>query len=181
MEVNFAALMRQDTNTVKVVLRTRIPVEEAIGSVQEPEPVPTGPVVAPPVGNSHPVAYGSSGRRIQPAPPEPKSDDVWTFINTIRDLAVGDFVMVDTKFGLSLAEVVEVDEGVNLQPGDTVRYKYVVSKLDFSDYKKVLDTNSMLEKVYRDRYQEHVRKGFREQMLATLPADAQTQIQALLK
>lgn len=182
MEVNIAALMRPNSNTIKVELLTRIPTSEAVGSlvtaVTTPKAVPDIPP-APSVGNT--PARASSAKGPVPIATERPGVELWTFINTLPDVQVGDHVIVDTKFGLSFGRVHVVDDGLDLQPGDTVRYQYVVSKLDFGPYATLLNDNTALETVFRDSYQQRVRETFRETMMAGLPDSARSQIQALLK
>ena len=171
--------MRPNTNTIKVELLTRISREDAVGA-DTPVEVVTQPVPpAPSVGNTPARAVSSRG----PMPAAARSSDpeTWTFINTLPGVVIGDFVIVDTKFGFSLGRVAEVDKGVDLQPGDTVRYQYVVCKLNFDAYKTLLEENGTIEAIYRDSYQDHIRNSFRETMLASLPSGARDKIQALLK
>jgi len=99
------------------------------------------------------------------------SEKTYTYVTTF-DLEPDDMIVVKNIRGLALGKVVGVHERLEIQPNANITYAYVVAKVDMGPYNRLLEENAQIEKVLADAYRLRAQASFREQMLATLPAEA---------
>lgn len=81
---------------------------------------------------------------------------------------------------LSIARVVDIDEHVDIQPDDSIEYKWVVSKVDLSAYDALLARNKDITDAVQTAYQRNIRKSFAERILGELPDDDKAKLLQLL-
>lgn len=99
------------------------------------------------------------------------SEKTYTYVTTF-DLQPDDMIVVKNIRGLTLGKVKAVHERLEIQPNASITYAYVVAKVDMGPYNRLLEENAQIEKVLADAYRLRAQASFREQMLATLPAEA---------
>jgi hypothetical protein len=99
------------------------------------------------------------------------SEKTYTYVTTF-DLQPDDMIVVKNIRGLALGKVKAVHERLEIQPNASITYAYVVAKIDMGPYNRLLEENAQIEKVLADAYRLRAQASFREQMLATLPAEA---------
>lgn len=133
----------------------------------------------------------------------------YTFVTNIPGIRRGDFLLVEgnspiiaiyrndmptvaeleqeaedsAPFTMSLPNLVRctaVHEGVCIEPGSSIRYKWIVAKLDFSYYQELIERNRTLTATVAESYKRAARKGVREQLLSLLPTDEQVKLKGLL-
>lgn len=107
------------------------------------------------------------------------SDKSYTYVSSLL-LKVKDYVAVYIGFGNSLelkvAQVVEVDEGVDITPDAKYEYKFIVSKVDMEDYDYVMGQKNEVEKELAKAYQQKIRKQFAEQFLGGVSKEMMTKL-----
>ena len=81
---------------------------------------------------------------------------------------------------LSIAQIVAIDDGVDIQPNDQIEYKWVVQKLNLAPYFYLLDRNRRLQATVADAYKRNLRKSFAERILGDLEEGPRKQLAALL-
>lgn len=95
------------------------------------------------------------------------SSKEYTYVSCAA-VAVGDTVVVpsgsDDEF--KLATVSRVDEDLEIEPNATVRYKWVVGKIDFDSYNQNIERNREIERQLSSVYRAHARQAYAQQFLA---------------
>lgn len=121
MDKNIAAILREDTKTVKVTFEDSYE------------------------GRSKPYTYVTN-----------------------LDLVAGDRVIVasgnDTNY--KMATVHSVDSDLEVQPNASLKYKWVVAKIDFEGYLKNMARNEEIEKLISKTYRTNARQAYAQQFLA---------------
>lgn len=96
----------------------------------------------------------------------------YTYVCNLADKpAVGDVVVVPSgsDFKFTLGNIVEVHDDVEIQPGESMTYRWVASKVDFGPYNKLLEENSQIAKVLADSYKRNAKAAFRNMVLGVNP------------
>lgn len=151
MERNIAALMRQDARTVSVLL------DASIRLVVEANDI------------------GDEGITLRAIPSGAKG---YTYITNLP-LTRGDVVVVPTVNGYKIGFVSRVDPDVRLEPGDDMKYAWVVDKIDTAGYITNLKRNAEIEKIVAEGYRTNLRRGFAQQILNGMSEDRKAEVLAL--
>lgn len=160
MDKNVAALMRQDTRTVRVSLHP--------SSISVRHTSSFDPAVS-----DDESPYSPPGPAAQPA--------LYTYV-THLNLKVGSYVAVIAKNVLSVGRVEKVDDGVEIEPNSTTKYQWVVAEIDVAPYLANQDHNKKLESVVTDAYKANLRKSFAAQVMVGIEDQATKEsIQRLLQ
>lgn len=159
-ELNLAALMRQDCRTVHVVFGGAAELDtesvEAVAEVRINNAVPKVYVTEQrQAGKGYAVSPDRTGRR-------------YTYITDMRDLTVGDTVVVPVKASIGLAFIVSVDEDVDIEPDDDVEYRWVVAKVDMKPYQENMRRNAEINALLAKAKKQNMRDAFREVALRSL-------------
>jgi hypothetical protein len=182
MEVNLPALMREEAFTLRAMIQSYIDrpvIELPTDTIDVPLPVTTKPVKVSNTGNTAP-ASGKGTAYTEPAPAR-AADSVYTFVCLDRNVKAGDTVLVACRQGICLAVVTDVDSEVVIEPGDTIRYEYVVARVDLTNYIEEMRKNAEIQKVYRDSYRVKAREAFRQQLMLGVDEAGRERLQSLLK
>lgn len=139
MERNIAALMREDTFTVRVSYRTRAGVD----------PMP------------------NEGSRL------------YTYIGWFP-LRVDQDVVVIARAVPCVARVVEVDDSVKLEPGDTTKYGWIVCPVETEAFDAQLIRNDLIERTVAEAYQRNLRRSFAQTVLGQMTDEDRVRVQAVL-
>lgn len=99
---------------------------------------------------------------------------------TTLELKVGDLVIVTARDLFQVVYVSEVAEDVTLDIADTVKYKWIVQKLDVTAYCKLLEENKKLEQIIATSYKQSVRGQFKQMLFQQLGADKIGEVNNLL-
>ena len=99
---------------------------------------------------------------------------------TILDLAVGDNVVVDTPSGMQVVRVYEVltADQVDLS---AYTYKWVVQKVDVTQYNELLDKETQLLNLIRAKQREHAAKAALNAFIGDTDEATQQQVKALVR
>lgn len=116
-------------------------------------------------------AGGQKGGLLNRDTPE-GAQKAYTYVTNIPGLVVGDTVVVKNIFGLVVAEVTEVDEGLKIDPGTNVKVAWVLSKVDMAAVKLVEEENAQIEDTFAQAYQQSLRRSFRDRILGDLTPEA---------
>jgi hypothetical protein len=81
---------------------------------------------------------------------------------------------------LSVAQVVQIDDAVEIEPDAGIEYKWVVQKLDLEPYFQLLDRNKKLVSTVADAYKKNLRKSFAERIMSELADDERNALAQLL-
>ncbi len=157
MDKNIAALMRQDTRTVRVGFELAVD-DNADNWVD--------------------VINGFGKVSVQ----RPKAPDskLYTYVTHVP-LTVGDLVIVLAAGTLKVAVVREVHDEVKIEPNSDIAYSWIVAKLDTSEWQATMVRNAELEKVVSDAYRVNLRRSFADQILAGIDPASKDRITALLE
>jgi len=85
---------------------------------------------------------------------------------------------LETTFKVVL--VVGVDKSVELEPNDDICYKWVVSKLDLTDYAATMQRNSQILAACAAAYKRNMRKSFAERILGDMDSEDRDQLLKLI-
>ena len=99
---------------------------------------------------------------------------------TQLDVEPFDVVLVEAANQLKAATVIEVDEEVVVEPGANFALRWVVQKLDFTDYTTNMERNKEIERLVQEAYKANLRRSFRAQILSGLEGPAVDGLQKLL-
>lgn len=99
---------------------------------------------------------------------------------THYDVKPFDLVLVEAAGQLKAATVVDVDEEVVVEPGSNMALRWVVQKLDFTEYKANFDRNLEIERLVNEAYKANLRRSFRAQILSGLEGPAADGLTKLL-
>ena len=96
------------------------------------------------------------------------------------NLALDDIVVVPSQNTFALGRVKQIDEDLELDAKADIKYKWVVSKVDFTDYHAQAERNKQIEDTVRQSYRQNSRRSFQQAMLAGFPDDAREDLLKLL-
>src|SRR5574343_370349 len=82
----------------------------------------------------------------------------YTYLTTDSNIKVGDDVIVRVGLTPKVVLVVAVDDDLNIAPNSETEYKWVVCRVDYDPYAKLLDDNAALKKLLSKGYQANMRK-----------------------
>lgn len=94
------------------------------------------------------------------------SSKAYTYVTSVP-LEVGDTVVVpsgsDDNF--KLATVCRVDNDLEIEPNSSIRYKWIVSKVDFDSHSKNMERNKEIERQLATAYRANARQAYAQQFL----------------
>ena len=154
MEKNLAAFLREDTKTVGVRF-----IKDTFSTSTEYQMTL--------IGTENVEAY-------------PLSNKEYTYITDLP-LEVEDHVIVFVHDAPKVAIVTRVDEVVNIAPKDSVEYKWIACRVDYSQYKENCQKNKQIAEFMSTSYRKNVKEQFREIVLAGLDAKGKKALTNLLK
>lgn len=104
----------------------------------------------------------------------------YTYV-THLPLEVGDEVIVHASGVLKVAEVVQVDDSVDIKPNADFQYSWVLAKVDLTEARANDDRNKQIEAMVQQAYQVNLRRSFAQQILAGVDPSQQDSLTKLLK
>lgn len=108
------------------------------------------------------------------------SPQTYTYITDL-ELAEGDFVVVHAVGVPKVARVESVDEGLELDPNDTIKYKWVVCKVDFSSYAQNIAKNNTITTMVAKAYKKNLRKQFSSLLLEGMDEVARQDLLSIIE
>jgi len=159
-ERNLAALMREDCRTIQVVFGGAAEIDDESDDARDEVRI----------DNSKPKLYVAEQRRpgrsyaISPD----RTGRRYTYVTDIKDLAVGDTVVVPVKSTIALAFVVQVDDECEIEPDDSTEYKWVIAKIDMAPYEANLRRNAEIVSLLGKAKKSNMRKVFRSLAIESL-------------
>lgn len=81
---------------------------------------------------------------------------------------------------VKIAQVVGVHDGVKIEPNESVQYKWVIARVDFTYFTDLCKRNSELQKLTEDAYKRNLRKSFAERIMGELGSAEVEKIKALV-
>lgn len=163
-EKNIAALLREDAKTIKVAF-SLIRENSSIDGMKLDEEQR-----APAMDLLESLGIRNTGET---------DFKLYSYV-THLDVKPFDIVLVEAANQLKAATVIDVDEEVVVEPGATYALRWVVQKLDFSDYKHNMERNQEIERLVQEAYKANLRRSFRAQILSGLEGPAVDGLQKLL-
>lgn len=91
------------------------------------------------------------------------SDKVYTYVTDL-DLKEKDLVLVFAQGVPKIVVVDRVDEEISIQPNDDVEYKWIVCKIDLTQYNENLMKNAEIVRTVGQSYKKNVRRQFQAMM-----------------
>ena len=91
----------------------------------------------------------------------------YTYV-THLDIEVGDYVVVPTggQDALKIAEVVRVDDDLEIEPNADVKYKWVVDVVKIKAARENRDRNTAIEGMLAASYRVNARQAYAQQFLS---------------
>lgn len=108
---------------------------------------------------------------------DPKS---YTYLTTDRSIVVGDWVIVQVGEVFKCACVTFANGELEIEPNSAVTYKYIVGKVDTTQYVATAAANAKIEDMLKTTYRSTLREGFRQTLLAGLDAEKQASLSIIL-
>ena len=105
----------------------------------------------------------------------------YTYLTLDTSIKENDWVVVLVGDLPKCVLVVKVDDGITIDMNSTIKYKYVVDKVDFNPYYKIEADNKNIESLIREKYQQASRRSFKEALLGTLLPEERFLIKQYLK
>lgn len=96
------------------------------------------------------------------------------------DVSVGDMVLVEAAGQMKVVQVVNVDDGVKIEPGADYALRWVVMKIDLAEHNANMERNALIEQMVQEAYQKNLRRSFAQQILAGVDDDSRNNLQKLL-
>lgn len=81
---------------------------------------------------------------------------------------------------IRIAEVMEVDPEVVVEPNADIRYSWVIDVLDLERYNENIKRNAEIELTLANAYRSNLRKSFADQLLATVDDASRAALTKLL-
>ena len=81
---------------------------------------------------------------------------------------------------VKIAQVVGVHDGVKIEPNESIQYKWVIAKVDFTYFSELCKRNSELQRLTEDAYKRNLRKSFAERIMGELDSAEVEKIKALV-
>lgn len=104
----------------------------------------------------------------------------YTYV-THLGVKVGDKVVVQASGQIMIAEVKKVDEDVQIEPNDSIKYAWVISVVDTAAFEANMERNRQIEASVADAYRKNLRRSFAEQVLSGLTKAKRLEVSKLLK
>jgi len=92
----------------------------------------------------------------------------------------GDFAVVEVSGEFKVVKVEAVAPDLRLPPNSDIHFKWVVAKLDLSEYEKNCARNEEIESTLAQAYQRTMRNQLASNLLANLPDEARASLTPLL-
>lgn len=103
----------------------------------------------------------------------------YTYV-THLDFKPGDLAVVRAAGAIKVAYVSRVDEGCDIEPNQSMKYSWVIDKVDQEDYEKQMDINRELEATVNKAYKQNVKRQFRQLVMGSIDTEAAAKINMLL-
>jgi hypothetical protein len=155
VEKNIAALLREDARTIRVMF-SNFNREGLVGKFDDE--------VLPAIG-----AYAVQAQAADPNY-EVAGQGGYKFYPYVThfDHEIGDLVLVEAAGQLKVAQVMEIDDGVQIEPGSQYALRWVICGIDLASHKDNMAKNDQIEQLVQEAYKANLRKSFRNQILAGL-------------
>lgn len=109
---------------------------------------------------------------------EPNTQE-YTYVTNLA-LTVDDLVIVKVIDRYKVCLVTRVDEDLQIEPNSDKEYKWVVAKVDLTEYALNVERNRTIEYTLGSAYQKQMRQSFAQSLLLNLPDEARGKIAGLL-
>ena len=204
MDKNLAALLREDTRTVRVrftdiwsgVVERDAAKEillrhaEGLAEIRRRSLLPHGSKERLDIdARQNMIAAANRDRDTALASLEaktykPPETQLYTYVadgDTVAALSASSIVVVLAKGKPSLARVVEIDDGCKIEPNSDMQFGWVIDVVDTTRYDALMIKNAEIEAKVAEVYRSNLRKSFRSQVLGDLSDEGRLQIENLLK
>ncbi len=103
----------------------------------------------------------------------------YTYV-THLDFKPGDLAVVKAAGAIKVVYVSRVDEGCDIEPNQTMKYSWVIDRVDQEEYEKQMDINKELEATVSKAYKQNVKNQFRQLVMGSIDSEAAAKINMLL-
>ena len=115
---------------------------------------------------------------------QPVATEPYTYVTNIAGIAEGDWVVIPYSSGngerMSIAQVIKVDDGVDIEPNSDIQYRWVMQKLDLGPYTKLMERNRAVTDAVSEAYKESLRNSFASRIMLGMDPDKKDKLVALL-
>lgn len=103
----------------------------------------------------------------------------YTYV-THLDFKVSDLAVVRANGTVKVVYVSRVDEGCEIEPNQSIKYSWVIDKVDSEDYEKQMAINEELEATVNKAYRKNVKQQFRQLVMGSIDTETAARINMLL-
>lgn len=103
----------------------------------------------------------------------------YTYVTNL-DFKVGDLAVVRAAGEIKVAYVSRVDEGCEIEPNQTIKFSWVIDRVDTDEYEKQLEINKELEDTVNKAYKQSVKNQFRQLVMGSIDVESAARINMLL-
>jgi len=167
-EKNIAALLREDAKTVRVMFGDFDSLGRLKGQFDHNIDPVIGEIAAKSIEQYQ--EYNAAGRG---------GYKFYSYV-THLDVQSGDLVLVEAAGQLKVAQVMEVDQEVRVEPGSQFALRWVLSKIDLSEHSANMVKNEEIENLVNQAYKANLRRSFQQQILGGMDESAAGNLQKLL-
>ena len=107
------------------------------------------------------------------------SAKTYTYVTTL-DLKKGDCVLVHAVNQMKVVYVDTVHATAEILPNSEISYRWVISKVDTSDYDTLMAENAKIETTVGNAYKKNIRKQFGQMLLAELGVEESEELKQLI-
>lgn len=104
----------------------------------------------------------------------------YTYLTIDPDVQAGDFCVVMAQGQPKVVYVKDAKDELTIGINSGFEYVFIVSKIDFGPYTRLIEQNKLISDTIRTSYKATMREGFRQALLAGLPADKRDSLSILL-
>lgn len=110
--------------------------------------------------------------------PDDSAHKLYTYI-THLPCKPGDLAVADAAGHMKVVRITRCDDGVSLEPGDTIKYNWLIDIIDSAAAVANAERNLQIELTVAEAYKTNLRRSFSQQILSGLTDESKAAVLAL--
>lgn len=103
----------------------------------------------------------------------------YTYVTNLY-FEIGDLAVVRATGSIKIAYVSRVDDCCQIEPNESIKYSWVIDKVDVGSYEQQMNINKELEATVNKAYKQNVKNQFRTLIMGSIDSEAAAKINLLL-
>lgn len=108
------------------------------------------------------------------------SDKTYMYVTDIPNLQEYDDVIVIVMGVPKVVRIVEIHKEVCIEPNESLEYKWIVQRVDYSAFNANIKRNEEIKKTCHEAYKRNARNSFAKMIMAELPTEEQVKLMTLV-